>query len=325
MKKKQKAGLASLVLAASMFLISPGSTNKKNDVSEPINELPNIVAETITEPEELAMTLEYKEDSFTSEDEVLELATVENIEDTNIEEGNTNDIDDPSLDEESVIEETETLQKANYSFGYIKEDTKIYNASLDKEEIIEAYQKVIIIEKLEKVTVVEYTNEDNLATLGLVSNELLGELTGTYIEVDISDQIIRMYIDGELALESLVVTGDPYLSPTPIGHFNVLEKLEHTHLRGFYEDGTLKYCRFIDHGVRFYQGYVVHDAEYHSDPEIGITLHGWRTPEEFGGDTYLTHGSNGCPNTLNEVAEYIYEHSEEQTDTQAGTEVLIHR
>ena len=79
MKKKQKAGLASLVLAASMFLISPGSTNEKNDVSEPINELPNIVAETITEPEELAMTLEYKEDSFTSEDEVRHYIIDKNI------------------------------------------------------------------------------------------------------------------------------------------------------------------------------------------------------------------------------------------------------
>ena len=217
------------------------------------------------------------------------------------------------------------MPKVNYLFGYVKEDTKIYNATLGKEEIIEAYQKVIIVDKLEKVTIIEYTNEDNIATIGLIPNELLGELTDTYIEIDISDQTIKMYIDGELALDSVVVTGNPYLSPTPTGYFHVLEKRDHTFLRGNRSSDGGEYCSWIDYGLRFYQGYFIHDSERHMDPEIGIGCHGWRNTEDFGGDTYLTRGGEGCPNTLNETAKFVFEHSQEETETQEGTEILIHR
>lgn len=322
MKKKQKVGLASLILAASVFLTSSGSTNEKNDTNEPVSVMPNVTAESICNYQEVTTPLEYSENNVL-EDENLNLGSLDlenDCQDVTISDNISN-----TSSEENNISQEETIQKEKYPFGYIMKNTGIYNVIFDKEEKIEAYQKVVILDKLEKVTLVEYVNEDNETMVGYVLNEVLGELSDTFIEIDISDQTIKMYIAGDLALESVVVTGNAYTTPTPTGYFNVLEKKEHTFLRGFNSDGSLKYCRFIDHGVRFYQGYIIHDAEEHTDPEIGITFHGWRKPEEFGGDTYLTHGSNGCPNTLNKVAEFIYENSQEQTETQTGTEVLIHR
>ena len=293
-----ETALAGLALAAS--IIAPGANTAKNIVNnnhEKITIKTSIVS-TYYESE-CELTLEYKDYNEGSLKKTIDYS---NGEDSSKKHVNGNQED----------------ANQKFTFGYIKEDTNVYNTILDKEETIEQYQKVVIIRKEDKITLVEYTNSDNQTMSGYVVNDMLVELPDTFIEIDISDQTIRMYIDGELAIDSLVVTGMSYESPTPNGCYSIDDKVSPTFLKGYDGAGNVTYSRFVDYWMPFCGGIGLHDAEYHHDPEWG-TYHGWRTPDDFGGNTYTYNGSHGCVNLLNDVAKFIYENSE------VGTKVLVHK
>ena len=288
MKNKKSTAFISLVLAVIIFLTSGCSNARKNNTH---NELTtSILAEEKGNYQFDTIPLACRKDNV-----IVKRKPIEVI----------------SLNEKSKEQE-------KYQFGYITNDTAVYNTILDKEEKIEAFQKVIILDRQDNVTLVGYIDGDNEPMRGLVLNEMLKELPDTFIEVDISDQTIKMYIDGEKIIDSLVVTGMSYESPTPIGCFDIDEKASPTFLKGYDGAGNVTYSRFVDYWMPFNGGIGLHDAEYHHDPEWG-TYHGWRNPEDFGGNTYTYNGSHGCVNLLNEVAKEIYENSE------VGTKVLVHK
>lgn len=119
----------------------------------------------------------------------------------------------------------------------------------------------------------------------------------TYVEVDIENQHLAYYQDGELLVNTDVVTGKLDGHRTPKGLYSSYDKQVNRWLVG--ED----YCVFVKYWVRISGPYGLHDAS-------------WRT--KFGGEYYKYGGSHGCVNIPEEAMAVIYEHIED------GTPVLVH-
>jgi len=118
----------------------------------------------------------------------------------------------------------------------------------------------------------------------------------TYVEVDIANQQMTYYKDGELIVNTDVVTGRVGASRTPTGLYYSHDKRVNRWLVG--DD----YCVFVKYWIRIWKAYGLHDAS-------------WRTI--FGGDQYIVNGSHGCVNTPEEAMAKIYENIVD------GTPVLV--
>lgn len=123
-------------------------------------------------------------------------------------------------------------------------------------------------------------------------------IEGTYVEVDIANQTMVYFVDGEVHTRTEVVTGLPVGHWTPPGYYKVQNRLEDQWLEG------PDYRQFVEYWVGYDNEYGIHDAQ-------------WR--ETFGGEIYLTDGSHGCVNTPTEAMKAIYDH------IQVGTPVIVHR
>lgn len=146
--------------------------------------------------------------------------------------------------------------------------------------------------------------------VGYISKTFLEELTGTIVVVDISDQELKLYYNKEVVLETPVVTGKPS-TPSDEGLFKIYAFKYNDYLRG---EG---YASYVDIMMKYNNGEGLHDAQYHSCNNGKQNNHGWRSPEEYGGNTYLTNGSHGCINMLYDDAFTVFGYVEE------GTLVLV--
>ena len=119
-----------------------------------------------------------------------------------------------------------------------------------------------------------------------------------YVEIDIPNQVMTYFKDGEVFLSTDVVTGASWGYPTPPGLYKVENKDTNCWLSG--ED----YNVHVDYWVGFI-GYNIgiHDAK-------------WRT--KFGGENYVKNGSHGCVNTPSEAMTQLYEAIE------VGVPVLVY-
>lgn len=132
----------------------------------------------------------------------------------------------------------------------------------------------------------------------LAAEQGTDDIGDTYVEISISDQHIYYYKDGELVLDSDIVTGNVKLGrDTPTGVYYVYGKAKNRYLRG------RGYVSFVKYWMPVYKGVGMHDAS-------------WR--DEFGGDIYLDAGSHGCINLPTEIASQLYEYVE------IGTPVVIY-
>ena len=100
---------------------------------------------------------------------------------------------------------------------------------------------------------------------------------GTYIEVDILNQLLYYYEDNVRRFTTSVVTGNHRLHhDTPTGVYRILGKQRNIVLKGKdYASPVSYWMNFIGNSIGF------HDAD-------------WRS--KFGGSIYLTNGSHGCVN-----------------------------
>ncbi|MDO4432556.1 MAG: peptidoglycan binding domain-containing protein [Aerococcaceae bacterium] len=118
------------------------------------------------------------------------------------------------------------------------------------------------------------------------------DIGGTYIEVDITHQMMYLYVDNEPVVSSNVVTGQP-AAPTTPGANAIIEMLRDTELTGVNHILNKEYKVPVQYWMRFdYNAQGIHDASWQSS---------------FGGDTHLWSGSLGCVNTPIDVVAYIYE------------------
>lgn len=119
------------------------------------------------------------------------------------------------------------------------------------------------------------------------------DIGNTYVEVDMGEQHMYYYKDGELIIDTPVVTGNLSRGwDTPAKICYVYFKQKNRVLRGKNYATPVKYWMAVDGNIG------IHDAT-------------WR--KEFGGDIYLTNGSHGCINTPLEVMSTFYETVEKGT------------
>ncbi|MCM1056485.1 MAG: L,D-transpeptidase/peptidoglycan binding protein [Firmicutes bacterium] len=115
----------------------------------------------------------------------------------------------------------------------------------------------------------------------------LDDIGDTYIEVDMTKQHMYYYVDGELRLETDVVTGNTSRRRgTPEGINFVYNKQRNRILRGADYATPVKYWMPVKGAVG------IHDAD-------------WR--KEFGGEIYKKNGSHGCVNTPPEIMAELYD------------------
>lgn len=119
------------------------------------------------------------------------------------------------------------------------------------------------------------------------------DIGNTYIEIDMTDQKMYYYLDGELLLETDVVTGHMKRGDdTPSGVNYVYAKQRNRILRGEDYESFVKYWMPVKGGIG------IHDAS-------------WR--KKFGGDIYIKNGSHGCINTPEKYMEELYKLVEKGT------------
>ena len=129
--------------------------------------------------------------------------------------------------------------------------------------------------------------------------------------VDISSQEVKLYKDNQVILSSPVVTGKPGKNESDKGLFEIYDISGPRYLI----DPNGKYKSFVDIMMKYNGGEGLHDAEYHTH-EDGFK-HGWRSIEDFGGETYLTNGSHGCINMIRDDVMFVRDHVD------IGTKVLV--
>ena len=122
----------------------------------------------------------------------------------------------------------------------------------------------------------------------------VNDLGNTYIEVDLTEQYMWYYQNGNIIFQSEIVSGlpsDPDRK-TPPGIFTLNSKSSPSVLRGeMTANGTYSYEQPVTYWMPFNGGIGFHDAD-------------WQP--YFGGDRYLTGGSHGCINLPPENAGQLY-------------------
>ena len=121
---------------------------------------------------------------------------------------------------------------------------------------------------------------------------------GSYVEIDLDNQQLWVYRDGELKIHSLLVSGQvSNRNWTPAGVFSIYGKETCTYLVG------PTWRSYVDYWMPFNGGIGLHDAN-------------WRS--EFGGQIYMYNGSHGCINLPPKNAGIVY------NNISIGTKVIVY-
>ena len=113
----------------------------------------------------------------------------------------------------------------------------------------------------------------------------------SYVEVDIKEQRVYLYEDGECTFSTDCVTGTDGYTDTTRGVFQVQGKSSPATLRDVDKNGN-KYEQPVEYWIAFNGSQGMHDAIWRGD---------------FGKDYYKTWGSHGCVNLPLDAAKRIYE------------------
>lgn len=182
------------------------------------------------------------------------------------------------------------VRKFKTTNGDIKEiKGGTYGSTLDQKAEVK-YLTDAFLNQTEEIHIPSYTRSTSIR-----GKDDIGD---TYIEVDMTNQVMYFYNDGELELETSVVTGNlAKRHDTPEGINYVYAKQKNRILRG------PGYASFVKYWMPVKGGIGIHDAS-------------WR--DEFGGEIYKTNGSHGCINTPLEKMEALYD------EVKVGTPVVMY-
>lgn len=129
------------------------------------------------------------------------------------------------------------------------------------------------------------------------------DLAGTYVEVNLTAQHLWFYVDGELIVESDLVSGDVAdKTETQTGAFPLAYKESPSVLTG--GDAANGWRTEVTYWMPFFDGQGLHDAT-------------WRS--SFGGSIYQTNGSHGCVNLPYDTADKIFNNIE------AGVAIILYK
>lgn len=201
-----------------------------------------------------------------------------------IEEGDT-----LSLDDEQITEFVKAQAKENDSYGKKRKFTTVLGVELtlpggaygwrtdrdaEAEELLKLIKAGSVIHR-EPVYAMQGAHKGR------------DDIGSSYVEIDLSNQHLYLFIEGQIVLETDFVSGDMTIKGrmTPPGVFGLTYKTTNAVLRG--ED----YETPVSYWMPFNGNVGMHDAT-------------WR--RSFGGDIYLTNGSHGCINLPYSKAKEIY-------------------
>lgn len=129
------------------------------------------------------------------------------------------------------------------------------------------------------------------------------DLAGTYVEVNLTTQHIWFYVDGQLIVESDLVSGCVSKgTETQTGAFPLAYKESPSVLTG--GDAANGWRTEVTYWMPFFDGQGLHDAT-------------WRS--SFGGNIYVNNGSHGCVNLPFNTADKIYNNIE------AGVAIILYK
>lgn len=112
----------------------------------------------------------------------------------------------------------------------------------------------------------------------------------TYVEIDLTNQHLYYYKEGQMLMDSPIVTGNVARGhSTPSGLYKLRGRMRNVVLRG------RGYAAPVSYWMPFNGGIGLHDARWRSN---------------FGGEIYRTGGSHGCVNMPKESAKILYENIE---------------
>lgn len=122
-------------------------------------------------------------------------------------------------------------------------------------------------------------------------------MAATWVEVDLSEQTLRLHKNGQVVLRTRVSTGIPR-HKTPTGRFQVWTKIPKAKMSGGSKArGDYYYLPNVPYIMYFYQGFGLHGTYWHKN---------------FGRPM-----SHGCVNLSIPDAKYLYQH------VRVGTPVVI--
>ncbi|MCI8991889.1 MAG: L,D-transpeptidase family protein [Eubacterium sp.] len=298
---------ACLVPSENGYEIQPESAGNMPDTEHMINTISAAVADgqknvTLTDEDYLSPEITAEDPSLTASLSQMEkyLATTITYEVGQDDEILNCDIikDWIALDEQNNI--TVDEQKVT---NYVQSLASKYNTYADKRQFHTSSGDVITIGGGDYGWVVDKDEEkaailEEIKTGETISRRLhyqqeakqegTDDIGNTYIEIDYTKQHIWYYKDGTLQLESDIVSGNiSRNNGSPDGVFKIVFKKSPATLVG--EDYSSDVTFFLPYAYNV----GIHDAS-------------WRSPSEFGGDTYKTSGSHGCINVPYEFVEQLY-------------------
>lgn len=145
--------------------------------------------------------------------------------------------------------------------------------SIDSEE--EAAQIIQDLQSGEDVTREPYIVGTGYSASG-------NDIGDSYVEVDMANQMMFVYKNGQIVVETPIVTGQPGTDTVP-GAYSAWDKETPADLKGYNPHTGRDYVQPVDFWIPFDDtGQGIHDANWQSS---------------FGGDAYLQRGSLGCINT----------------------------
>lgn len=118
----------------------------------------------------------------------------------------------------------------------------------------------------------------------------IGGVKGTWVEISIKSQTLKMYVKNKLYVKTAVVTGNVGDRHTTKGRHKVIAKAKNKRLKGSYRGQSW------DVRVNYW-------LQFTSDAQ-GIHDSTWRSA--YGGNIYKTNGSHGCVNTPLKAMKKIY-------------------
>jgi len=166
--------------------------------------------------------------------------------------------------------------------------TSYYGWLLDDEYAVEELKKILEAKKSVEIDLTDRSEESDKWWMRVaVAYDINKYYGNTYAEVSIDQQHMWMYVDGEVMLETDVVTGNPsYGNDTPKGAFRLIYQERNATLKGPGYSTQVAYWMVFADDVGF------HDAT-------------WQP--YFGGDLYKWNGSHGCVNMPIDKAGELYE------------------
>ena len=115
----------------------------------------------------------------------------------------------------------------------------------------------------------------------------------SYVEIDMGEQNVYIYVDGSCVLTTPCVTGKMTRGRiTPEGMYQIQYKQKNRYLTGRNPDGSISYRSYVHYWMPFNGGIGLHDAT-------------WR--RKFGDNIYVGSGSHGCINLPLDMAKQIYD------------------